>query len=71
MNGLKILRKRNRFVYLQFKLNKMTKSQKNTYWILFFLSIALSVVVYLFLPSMVSLTVVPLVTTFVKALDLI
>jgi hypothetical protein len=49
----------------------MTKSQKNTYWILFFLSIALCVVVYLFLPSMVSLTVVPLVTTFAKALDLI
>lgn len=69
--GIKILRKWNRFVYLQFKLNKMTKSQKNVYWILFFLSIALCVVVYLFLPSMVSLTVVPLVTTFAKALDLI
>lgn len=49
----------------------MTKSAKNTFWILFFLSIALSVTVYLFLPSMVSLTVVPLVTTLVKALDLI
>ncbi len=69
--GIKILRKWNRFVYLQFKLNKMTKSKKNVYWILFFLSIALCVVVYLFLPSMVSLTVVPLVTTFAKALDLI
>ncbi len=69
--GIKILRKWNRFVYLHFKLNKMTKSQKNVYWILFFLSIALSVVVYLFLPSIVSLTVVPLVTTFAKALDLI
>ena len=69
--GIKILRKWNRFVYLQFKLNKMTKSQKNVYWILFFLSIAICVVVYLFLPSMVSLTVVPLVTTFAKALDLI
>ncbi len=69
--GIKILRKWNRFVYLHFKLNKMTKSQKNVYWILFFLSIALCVVVYLFLPSIVSLTVVPLVTTFAKALDLI
>jgi len=49
----------------------MTKSAKTTYWILFFLSLALSVAVYFFLPSMVSLTVVPIVTTFAKALDLI
>jgi hypothetical protein len=49
----------------------MTKSQKNTYWILFFLSLALSVGVYFFLPSMISLMVVPVVTTFTKALDLI
>jgi hypothetical protein len=49
----------------------MTRSAKNTYWILFFLSLALSVAVYFFLPSMVSLTVVPVVTCFTKALDLI
>jgi hypothetical protein len=49
----------------------MTKSQKNTYWMLFFLSLALSVGVYLYVPSIVSLMVVPIVTTFTKALDLI
>jgi hypothetical protein len=49
----------------------MTKSQKNTYWALFFASLAASVAVYFFLPSMVSLMVVPVVTTFTKALDLI
>jgi hypothetical protein len=49
----------------------MTKSAKSTYWILFLLSLALSVAVYIFLPSMVSLTVVPVVTTLTKALDLI
>lgn len=41
------------------------------YWILFFLSIALSVAVYLFLPSMISLTLVPITTFLVKALDII
>ncbi len=50
---------------------KMTKSQKNTYWILFFISLALAVGVYFYLPALVSLTVVPIVTTFTKALDLI
>ncbi|MEY4336171.1 MAG: hypothetical protein RLZZ45_1090 [Bacteroidota bacterium] len=49
----------------------MTKSQKNTYWILFFLSLAASVGVYFYVPSLVSLMVVPVVTTFTKALDLI
>jgi len=49
----------------------MTKSQKNTFWMLFFLSLALSVAVYFYLPALVSLTVVPVVTTFAKALDLI
>jgi len=49
----------------------MTKSQKNTYWMLFFLSLALSVGVYFYIPSLVSLMVVPIVTTFTKALDLI
>jgi hypothetical protein len=49
----------------------MTKSAKNMYWVLFFLSLALAVAVYFFLPSMVSLTVVPIVTCFAKALDLV
>jgi len=49
----------------------MTKSQKNMYWMLFFLSLALSVAVYFYLPALVSVTVVPIVTTFAKALDLI
>lgn len=60
-----------KLVYLQHKRNEMTKSQKNTYWILFFASLILSVAVYFFLPALVSLTVVPIVTTFTKALDLI
>ncbi|MFZ9263272.1 MAG: hypothetical protein ACO3AW_04730 [Chitinophagaceae bacterium] len=49
----------------------MTKSQKNMFWMLFFLSLALTVAVYFFLPALVSLMVVPVVTTFTKALDLI
>jgi len=49
----------------------MTKSQKNTYWILFFLSLALAVAVYFFLPALVSVTIVPIVCTFAKALDLV
>jgi hypothetical protein len=49
----------------------MTKSQKNTYWLLFFLSLAGSVAVYFFLPALTSVMVVPVVTTFTKALDLI
>jgi len=38
---------------------------------LFFLSLALSVGGYFYIPSLVSLMVVPVVTTFTKALDLI
>lgn len=49
----------------------MTKGQKNTFWVLFLLSLVLSVAVYFFLPSLVSLMVVPIVTTFAKALDLV
>ena len=49
----------------------MTKSAKNMYWVLFLLSLALSVAVYFFIPALVSLTVVPIVTCFAKALDLI
>lgn len=49
---------------------EQTKSRR-FYWLMFFASIALAVSVYLFLPSMTSLTVVPLVTFLAKALDLI
>lgn len=49
----------------------MESKSRGIYWLLFFASIALCIGVYLFLPSMTSLTVVPLVTTLVKALDLI
>jgi hypothetical protein len=49
----------------------MATKSRGFYWLMFFASIALSVVVYLFLPSMTSLTVVPLVSFLAKALDLI
>lgn len=53
------------------KKNNMTKSAKNIYWVLFILSLALAVAVYFFIPALVSLTVVPIVTCFAKALDLV
>lgn len=49
----------------------MEKKSTSAYWLLFLLSLALAVGVYLFLPSMTSLTVVPIVTFLVKALDII
>lgn len=49
----------------------MAKKSTSLYWILFFLSLCLFVVVYLFLPSMISLTLVPITTFLVKALDII
>lgn len=57
--------------YIRVKFSIMESKSRGIYWLLFFASIALCIVVYLFLPSMTSLTVVPLVTTLVKALDLI
>lgn len=57
--------------YIRVKFFIMESKSRGIYWLLFFASIALCIVVYLFLPSMTSLTVVPLVTTLVKALDLI
>jgi hypothetical protein len=48
-----------------------TTKSKGLYWLLFIASIGLAIGVYLFLPSMTSLTVVPLVTFLAKALDLI
>jgi hypothetical protein len=62
---------KNLVLHLLINQSGMTKSQKNTFWILFFLSLGLSVAVYFYLPALVSLTVVPVVTTFAKALDLI
>jgi hypothetical protein len=53
------------------EIQTMEKKSTSLYWILFFLSIALSVAVYLFLPSMISLTLVPITTFLVKALDII
>lgn len=61
----------NLVLHLLINQKDMTKSQKNMYWMLFFLSLALSVAVYFYLPALVSVTVVPIVTTFAKALDLI
>lgn len=50
-----------------------TTEKKSTrgYWLLFFASLALAVGVYLYLPSMISLTLIPIVTSLVKALDII
>jgi len=58
-------------LYICKKFYNMTKSAKNLFWVLFFLSLALGVAVYFLLPSMVSLTIVPIVTCFAKALDLV
>ncbi len=57
--------------YLRKNLAFMEKKSTRGYWLLFFASLALAVGVYLYLPSMVSLTVIPIVTTLVKALDII
>jgi hypothetical protein len=53
------------------QMTDMAKKSTSLYWILFFLSLGLFVVVYLFLPSMISLTLVPITTFLVKALDII
>jgi hypothetical protein len=49
----------------------MDKKSSSTYWILFLLSLVLAVGVYLFIPALTSLTLVPILTLFVKALDII
>jgi hypothetical protein len=49
----------------------MEKKSTATYWLLFFLSLALAVTVYLFVPALTSMTLVPILTTLVKALDII
>jgi hypothetical protein len=61
----------NLVLHLLINQRYLTKSQKTMFWMLFFLSLALSVAVYFFIPDLVSLMVVPIVTTFAKALDLI
>jgi hypothetical protein len=53
------------------KITTMAAKRSVFYWIMFILSLGLAVGVYLFLPSMTSLTVVPVVTFLAKALDLI
>jgi len=49
----------------------MESKSKGFYWLMFLSSLALAVAVYLFSPSFTSLTVVPITTFLVKALDLI
>jgi len=49
----------------------MDKKTKNLFWLLFLVSIVASVLVYLYVPSLTSLMTIPLVTTLVKALDII
>lgn len=49
----------------------MDKKSKALFWVLFFASLGLAVAVYFYLPAFTSLTVVPIVTTLVKAMDLI
>lgn len=40
------------------------------FWLLFLASCAAAIGVYIFIPSLTSLMLVPIVTTFAKALDL-
>jgi hypothetical protein len=49
----------------------MEKKSTANYWIYFLLSLAFGVGVYLFLPALTSLTLVPILTFLVKALDII
>ena len=49
----------------------MANKSATLYWVLFFLSLALAVGVYLFIPSLTSLTLVPITTFLVKAMDII
>jgi hypothetical protein len=49
----------------------MDKKTKNLFWLLFLASIVTAVLVYLYVPALTSLMAIPLVTTLVKALDII
>lgn len=54
------------------KINlSMDKKSTRGYWLLFFGSLILAVGVYMYLPAMISLTLIPIVTSLVKALDII
>jgi Na+-driven multidrug efflux pump len=57
--------------YLRENFHSMSKASRNMYWLLFFASLVLAVLVYLFIPALTSITLVPILTTFTKALDLI
>jgi hypothetical protein len=59
------------FVEILLNLLNMDKKAKGMYWLLFLVSIALSISVYLFVPSLTSVTLVPILTFLCKALDLI
>jgi hypothetical protein len=49
----------------------MDKKARGMYWLLFLLSVGLAISVYLFVPALTSVTLVPLLTFLCKALDLI
>jgi hypothetical protein len=49
----------------------MVRKPRGIYMLMFVASLALAVVVYLFVPSFTSLMVVPITTFLVKGLDLI
>ncbi len=53
------------------EISPMEKKSTANYWIYFLLSLAFGVGVYLFLPALTSLTLVPILTFLVKALDII
>lgn len=49
---------------------EQTRKSTGKYWALFLISCAVAVGVYFYLPSITSLMLVPIVTSFAKALDL-
>ena len=49
----------------------MESKSRGFYWLMFLSSLVLAVVVYLFVPSLTSLCVVPITSFLVKALNLI
>lgn len=53
------------------QISKMEKKSSSSYWVYFLLSLAFGVGVYLYLPALTSLTLVPILTFLVKALDII
>jgi hypothetical protein len=49
---------------------EQTRKSTGKYWVLFLLSCVAAVGVYMFVPAVTSLMLVPIVTFFAKALDL-